>query len=538
MSRTPRSRRATFAGIGIAATIALLSTLSGNAVAGAAEGNGNPAGKGGKEGAFRTAEDANAIGGSYIVVFKEGMSARSVDNEASSHAKQYGAKVKHKYKAALRGYSAKMNAQQAKRVANDPAVAYVEQDQIMRTSADQLNPPSWGLDRVDQRDLPLDAKYSYSTTASNVNTYIIDTGILATHNDFGGRAKHGYTSISDGRGSTDCNGHGTHVAGTVGGSAHGLAKGVTLYAVRVLNCQGSGSNSGVIAGVDWVTSNASKPAVANMSLGGSASSALDDSVRRSISSGVTYAVASGNSNADACNYSPARVAEALTVNSSTSTDSRSSFSNYGTCTDIFAPGSDITSAWIGSNTATRTISGTSMAAPHVAGAAALYLAGNPSASPSQVNSAIVDNASTGKISNPGSGSPNRLLYTGSGTADPDPAPGTCSGTNDTNISIPDAGSAVTSSITISDCGRKASSTSTISVDIKHTYRGDLVIDLVAPNGDTFRLKNSDAYDSADNVIGSVDRDLSAYDADGTWKLRVQDVYRYDTGYIDSWTLTL
>ncbi|MGH3517089.1 MAG: S8 family peptidase [Haloechinothrix sp.] len=531
MSQKPRSRRATFAGIGIAATIAVLSTLSGNAVAGA------------DEGAIRGADSKNAIEGSYIVVFKDNVAARSAGEKISRLVSRVGGTVKHTYRSALRGYSAKMSEAQAKRVAADPAVAYVEQDQIMRTSADQLNPPSWGLDRVDQRDLPLDAKYSYSTTASNVNAYIIDTGILTTHNDFGGRAKHGRDTVDGDNDANDCNGHGTHVAGTVGGTAHGVAKGVTLYAVRVLNCQGSGSNSGVIAGVDWVTANAVKPAVANMSLGGGASSALDDSVRRSISSGITYAVASGNGNflgmpQNACNYSPARVTEALTVNSSTRSDAASSFSNYGSCTDLYAPGSDITSAWIGSNTATRTISGTSMAAPHVAGAAALYLAGNTSASASQVHAAIVDNASTGKLSGVRSGTPNKLLYTGSGDTTPPPEPGTCSTqTNDTNVSIPDAGSAVTSSITISGCDRNASSTAKVAVDIKHTYRGDLAIDLITSTGAVINLKGSNAFDSADNVVTTYTVNASAYPADGTWKLRVRDVYRADTGYIDSWSFT-
>ncbi len=216
--------------------------------------------------------------------------------------------------------------------------------------------------------------------------------------------------VGDGQGTNDCNGHGTHVAGTTGGTTYGVAKQVTLHAVRVLNCQGSGSNAGVIAGVDWVTANSPSPAVANMSLGGGASSALDSAVNNSINSGVSYAIAAGNSNANACNYSPARVAAANTVGSTTSTDARSSFSNYGTCLDIFAPGSSITSAWSTSNTATNTISGTSMASPHVAGAIALYLQTNPGASPATVTQALVTNSTPNKVTSPGTGSPNRLLY--------------------------------------------------------------------------------------------------------------------------------
>ncbi|GAA5127190.1 serine protease [Haloechinothrix salitolerans] len=536
MSKSPHTRRRTWAKIGVVATATALAALSGQTMAAADDESNKPR--------IAQAQSDDAIKGSYIVVFKDGVSASSVGSKARAHAQRYGADITHQYTKALRGYAATMNKRAAQRIAGNPSVAYVEQDQKVQLADDQTNPPSWGLDRVDQRDLPLDDLYSYSTTASNVDAYVIDTGIRLSHNDFGGRATSGYDAV-DGGTADDCNGHGTHVAGTVGGSSYGVAKEVNLVAVRVLDCNGSGSNSGVIAGVDWVTNNASGPSVANMSLGGGASSALDDAVRNSINSGVTYAVASGNGDflgnpQDACNYSPARVGEALTVNASNSSDGAASFSNYGSCTDLYAPGVDITSAWIGSDSDTNTISGTSMASPHVAGAAALYLADNTTASPSEVHSAIVDNASTDKISGvPSSDTPNRLLYTGSGgdTPPPDPDPTGCTATNDTNVNIPDGGTA-TSDITISDCDRKASSSSTITVDIKHTYRGDLVIDLIAPDGTEYRLKNSSYWDSADNVQGSVTRDLSSHDADGTWTLRVQDVYYYDTGYIDSWTLEL
>ena len=294
---------------------------------------------------------------------------------------------------------------------NDTRVAYVEQDQIMTANATQYN-PTWGLDRIDERSLPLDGAYRYNTTASSVTAYIIDTGILSSHNEFGGRVVGGVTAIGDGRGSSDCNGHGTHVAGTVGGSTYGVAKGVRLFAVRVLDCAGSGSNSGVIAGVDYVTYNHKKPAVANMSLGGGASRALDNAVSNSIRAGVTYAVAAGNENQNACNVSPSRVGSALTVAATTSSDRRASFSNYGSCVDLFAPGQDITSAWPSSNSATNTISGTSMASPHVAGVAALYLQRNPGASPSTVASNLKGNTTSGVVSST-NGSPNRLLYKGS-----------------------------------------------------------------------------------------------------------------------------
>jgi subtilisin family serine protease len=330
---------------------------------------------------------------------------------AADMARMNGARLGYVYQRALKGFSAEMSEGRARAMARDPRVAWVEEDGEVELSATQSN-ATWGLDRVDQRDRPLSGTYTYNYTGSGVKAYIIDTGIRRTHTDFGARAIHGYSAINDGRGSTDCNGHGTHVAGTVGGSTWGVAKGATLVAVRVLDCNGSGTNSGVIAGVDWVTSDhaSGAPAVANMSLGGGASSALDTAVRNSISDGVTYVVASGNSNVDACNSSPARVSEAITVNSSTSSDARSSFSNWGSCTDIFAPGSSITSAWYSSDPATNTISGTSMATPHVAGAAALYLHQNGYKSPSTVWAAIRDNATPNKISDV-KGSPNLLLYT-------------------------------------------------------------------------------------------------------------------------------
>ena len=327
------------------------------------------------------------------------------------------------FRFALKGFAARMPEELAKRMAMDPAVAYIEEDQIMTVSVTQTG-ATWGLDRIDQRDLPLNGTYVYNFTGSGVRAYIVDTGILASHSQFGGRVVSGFTAINDGRGTTDCNGHGTHVAGTVGGSIHGVAKSVTLVPVRVLGCTGSGTNSGVIAGVDFVTSNhtAGQPAVANMSLGGGISTALDNAVNNSINDGVTYAVAAGNDNLNACNGSPSRVANAITVASSTSSDARSSFSNFGSCVDIFAPGSSITSAWHTSNTATNTISGTSMATPHVAGVAALFLQSSPSATPATVWATIRDSATLNKITNPGSGSPNRLLFSLLTSAPPPPPP--------------------------------------------------------------------------------------------------------------------
>jgi subtilisin family serine protease len=364
-------------------------------------------------GTIRLAGGDTAVAGSYIVVLKDqaaSFSALAVGSRAIGLSNTYKVGVKQTFGSALNGFEASMSETQAKKVAADPGVAYVEQNHRVSLNATQTG-ATWGIDRIDQRTLPLSTTYTYTATAANVNAYIIDTGIRLSHTDFGGRAVSGYDAI-DGGSADDCQGHGTHVAGTVGGTRYGVAKSVRLVAVRVLDCLGNGTNAGVIAGVNWVTNNAVKPAVANMSLGGGISAAVDNAVANSISKGITYAVAAGNSRANACTFSPARVPSAITVGATTRTDSRdTSYSNYGTCVDIFAPGSQITSTWRTSNTATNTISGTSMAAPHVAGAAALVLSANPSATPAQVASALIAKSQP-RVTNAGSGSPNRLLYVG------------------------------------------------------------------------------------------------------------------------------
>jgi len=368
-------------------------------------------------GEFVRAQAGRGIPDCYVVVLKPDAVVRAgalkagvtVSQLAVGAAARFGGRVQHFYETALTGYSICLPEKAAQLLAEDPSVELVEQDQVMSTVATQSG-ATWGIDRIDQRNLPLSGTYTYNFNGAGVHAYIIDTGIRATHQQFGGRVSGGFTAINDGNGTNDCNGHGTHVSGTVGSATYGVAKGVSLHPVRVLDCTGSGSTSGVIAGVNWVTQNRVLPAVANMSLGGGVSTALDSAVANSIASGVTYAIAAGNSNANACNSSPARVATALTVGSTTTTDARSSFSNFGTCVDVFAPGSSITSTWNTSDTATNTISGTSMATPHVAGVAALYLSQFGSQSAATVAAAIVGNATTGVVGNPGTGSPNRLLF--------------------------------------------------------------------------------------------------------------------------------
>jgi subtilisin family serine protease len=333
------------------------------------------------------------------------------------------------YGNSLNGFAVRVSKLQADLLARNPLVAYVEQDQTFELVATQASPP-WGLDRSDQRALPLSGSYTYGGTGAGVKVYDIDTGLRSTHVDFAGRVVPGRNFATNSSGTlctllgfgcaapvptntSDCNGHGTHTAGTAVGTTYGVAKGAYIVPVRVFGCGNSTATTTIIAGVDWVTGDhqAGQPAVANMSLGGGASTALDTSVQNLINDGVTVAIAAGNeSGADACGVSPARVLAGITVGSTESNDGRSSFSNIGACLDLFAPGGGVVSAGISSDTSSANLSGTSMAAPHVAGAAARYLAANPTASPAAVQAAIVGNATTGVVGNPGAGSPNRLLY--------------------------------------------------------------------------------------------------------------------------------
>lgn len=364
------------------------------------------------------------ITGRYIVVFKASVANPAA--EAASLMQGRGGQVHHVYSRALKGFAASLPDAALQALRSHPNVAYVEQDQTvaLKQVSSPQNQATWGLDRIDQADLPLDTQYQFKSTGAGVNAFIIDTGIRADHVEFSGRVRPGFSAVTDGNGTNDCNGHGTHVSGTVGGTTWGVAKGVSLIPVRVLDCAGSGAWSGVIAGIDYVANSTLRPAVANMSLGGGASSSVDAAVAGAVASGVTVVVAAGNSSADACNYSPARERSAITVGASTVLDGRASYSNYGTCVDMFAPGSGITSAWNTSATATNTIGGTSMASPHVTGVAALALAANPSASAAAVADIVTSNATANRLYGPsiGPGSPNLLVNAllGSGAGTPLP----------------------------------------------------------------------------------------------------------------------
>lgn len=517
-----RSARRRLTAISVFASAALAAGLVSALPAGAA-----PA----AEGHIQYEGAANAVAGSFIVTLKADH-ARAGTAAGKAITDKYGASIERTYKKALNGYAIEATEAEAKRLAADPAVVSVVQDRTFSIEATQPNPPSWGLDRIDQRNLPLNSSYTYPDTAgAGVTVYVIDTGVRITHSDFGGRAGYGYDAIDNDNIAQDGHGHGTHVAGTAAGTAHGVAKQANIVGVRVLNNAGSGTTAQVVAGIDWVAQNAVKPAVANLSLGGAADSVLDTAVRNAVASGVTFAVAAGNESTDASTRSPARVAEAITVGATTSTDAKAGYSNYGTILDLFAPGSTITSAWNTSDTATNTINGTSMASPHVAGAAALHLAANPTATPAQVSAALTTAATPNVVTSPGTGSPNRLLYVGSDAPNP-PGPRF---ENTGDYAIAD-NTTVDSPVTVSGVSGNAPAALAVEVHIVHTYIGDLQVQLIAPDGTAYTLKAYGTGGSADNIDTTYAVNASAEVAGGTWLLRVSDNAAVDTGRIDAWAL--
>ncbi|KQV14817.1 MULTISPECIES: S8 family peptidase [unclassified Kitasatospora] len=491
---------------------------------------GAPAVAADREGVVRGDGAPGTVPGSYLVILK----SRALKADSGSElAARYHGKLRRSFDAAFHGYSVELDSRQARRLAADPAVASVVPNRRVRldATATQTEPPSWGLDRIDRRRLPLDKQYTYPDTAGQgVTAYIVDTGVMIEHHDFGGRASYGYDAIDGDNVADDGYGHGTHVAATVAGTLHGVAKQAKVVAVRVLDDSGSGTTEQVVAGIDWVTSHAVKPAVVNMSLGGDPDEALDTAVRNSIASGLTYTVAAGNSGVDASEHSPARVATALTVGASTSSDSRASYSNYGPLVDLFAPGSDIVSAATWWEDGETSMSGTSMAAPHVAGAAALYLASHRTATPAQVATALTGSAVTGSLHDLGEGSPDRLLYTGTAPLRP-PGPRF---TNTTD-QITDDGP-ITSPVTVTGVTGRAPADLEVELDIKHGWSGDLRVELIAPDGTVYLVKEEDIADGTDGLTGIYGIDASSETANGVWRLRVTDVLQIFSGYLDSWTL--
>ena len=360
-----------------------------------------------------TTHSASPAQVTYLIKFNTPVTDRLLNS--INFNQQFQGKIKFIYQHAFQGVAVQIpqNVEQefVRILKLNPTVSLIEKDQVFKSNATTQTNATWGLDRSDQRNLPLNSTYNADGNAQGVPVYVVDTGVLASHQDFAGRVKAGYTAVSDGNGTTDCNGHGTHVAGTIAGTKYGIAKSASIIPVRVLDCNGSGTTSTVIAGLDWVASQNPKNAVVNLSLGGGTSTALDDAINRVVNKDIVVVVAAGNNNADACNYSPSRVPAAITVGATTNQDQRANYSNYGKCLDVFAPGSNITSDWYSSNTATATASGTSMASPHVAGLAAILRAIYTGENVSQITNRILNKATTNKVTDSQTGSPNRLLYT-------------------------------------------------------------------------------------------------------------------------------
>jgi len=463
------------------------------------------------------------IKGQYIVVLKKTASSENTDEIISNLASNYVARKRvsgfaaraafstrvaslnrGKIQHVFQGLSGRLSSDDLRLLRQNPNIEFIEEDAVVNITASQAS-PTWGLDRLDQANLPLNNNYEYGYTGAGVNVYVIDSGIRITHTEFEGRASNAFSSIGQ-NDFNDCNGHGTHVAGTIGSKAYGVAKGVKLHSVRVLDCQGSGSSSGLISGIDFVRGNAVKPAVASMSVGGGAYQALDNAIANLVNSGIAAVVAAGNDNKDACNYSPARAPLAITVGATSKNDARASFSNWGTCVDIFGPGDQILSLGTSSNSATATMSGTSMATPHVSGVVAQYLESNPSATPAQIASYLTSIAVSGKVTNPGSGSPNKLLQTV--PAGSSPAPTNSAAPQPTSSAAPPV--PVPAPVPCTSCSK---------------YSGNLrwTADFsVQPNGNYYRTTATSTHRAwlsvASENANNVDFDLVLYKAvDGKWK---------------------
>ncbi len=496
----------------------------------------SPAGAAGSGDTARTTDlipnagDPGTLPGSYVVILDDESPAAS---DARLLAEEYGGEVTHAYRHALKGFAAEMSQADALRLAADPAVELVRQNQLHHASTDiQVNPPSWGLDRIDEAELPLDDLYEFpSHSGAGVDVYVIDTGVHTTHQEFEGRASIGYDAFNDGV--TSGYGHGTHVAGTVAGATYGVAKDASIISVRVIDAAGVATTATITGGVDWVTGQADGPSVANMSLGINADPILDTAVTNSIAAGVTYVASAGNSGQNVSISSPARVPEVITVGSVDRTDTFAASSNRGPGVDIFAPGVEIASADNASDNAIRIRSGTSMAAPHVTGAAALYLADNPNATPQQVRNALVEGAVTGAIHLLPVGTPNVLLHTGDEPGEVD-VPDQPTFTNDTDVPITDS-TTVTSSITVSGLSA-LTAPFYVDLDIEHEWAINLTVELVQPDGTVRQMCRPEMVCDWNEIYRTFTYTQSGLDPNGTWQLRVRDPAAGDTGVIDSWSL--
>ncbi|GGU16176.1 serine protease [Lentzea flava] len=493
---------------------------------------------------------AEVIAGKYIVTLKKTGQEKTGQANALGVAAAHGGKVDRVYGAALHGFAMTATEQQARRLAADPRVERVEADSVVRGEAVRTN-PIWNLDRIDQRGTVLDNRYEYPDQAGQgVTVYVMDTGVRTAHAEFEGRASVAFDAIGDGWNGQDCStsGHGTHVAGTIAGKTFGVASKAKIASVRVLSCENSGTISQIVAGIDWITANAAKPAVVNMSLGGGQSTTEDNAVKASIAAGISYVVSAGNTESNACLKSPANVSAALTVGAANPVGERArgwggtdTGSNYGPCLDLFAPGESIESAHNATDHATMILKGTSMASPHVAGAAALLLSQTPTLTPAQVHTEIVNRSVTGVL-NPSTleppmdppttqKSPNRFLYTGP-LAQP-----VCTVSDTTRRTVPDQDS-ITVALDVTACGRKIATNATVRVQAEHPFRGDLSVRLVTPSGTEVVLREANSADNAVNLDQTFPLSLSTLDANGTWKLIVRDNFSLDEGSLVGWTLTL